>query len=83
MLAKNSGKLGAIDPVRLRSIIHLRRPKRALRRESSLSVEEITGLSPDTIARRYPDKIKYLSPRRRGMALGDAIAIAEGFPEGK
>jgi hypothetical protein len=82
MLAKSGEKLRAseIDPIRLKSIIPLRRQTR--RRHPShvevLSAEQITGLSEDTLKRRFPDKIRYLSPRRKGMQLGDAIGIADG-----
>jgi hypothetical protein len=38
---------------------------------------ELTGLSIDTIKRRYREKIITLSPRRRGMRLGDVLAIGE------
>jgi hypothetical protein len=69
---------GEIDPVRLRSIIPLRRPSRALKRAAQLSAEEITGLSPDTLKRRYRQHIRKLSIRREGMRLGDALAIADG-----
>ena len=77
MLAKSGEKLGAIDPIRLRSIIPLRKPKRPARVEV-LSAEEITGLSEDTLKRRFPHLIRQLSDRRRGMQLGDAITIANG-----
>jgi hypothetical protein len=82
MLAKSSEKLSAseIDPIRLKSIIPLRRQTRP-RHPSHvevLSAEQITGLSEDTLKRRFPDKIRYLSPRRKGMQLADAIGIADG-----
>lgn len=41
-------------------------------------VEEITSLSEDTIRRRYADWIVSLSPRRVGMKLRHALAIAAG-----
>jgi hypothetical protein len=41
-------------------------------------VEEITSLSADTIRRTYPEFIIKLSPRRDGMKLKDALAIANG-----
>jgi hypothetical protein len=69
---------GKIDPVRLRSIVPLRRPKRQLKRELEHSAEEITGLSKDTLKRRYPHLIRDLSERREGMQLGDALEIANG-----
>jgi hypothetical protein len=39
---------------------------------------ELTTLSEDTLARNYPDLIIRLSPRRKGMRLGDVLTIAEG-----
>jgi hypothetical protein len=42
------------------------------------SAEQVTGLSKDTIKRRYPHLIRKLSERREGMQLGDALAIAAG-----
>jgi hypothetical protein len=82
MLANSSEKLSAsaLDPIKLKCIIPLRRQTRA-RHPSHvevLSAEQITGLSEDTLKRRFPDKIRYLSPRRKGMQLGDAITIANG-----
>jgi hypothetical protein len=41
-------------------------------------VEQITSLSWDTITRNHADKVVDLSPRRRGMKLKDALAIAAG-----
>jgi hypothetical protein len=40
--------------------------------------ERITSLSEDTLKRRFPDLIKQLSDRRRGIKLRDALAIANG-----
>jgi hypothetical protein len=39
---------------------------------------EITSLSPETIKRRYPELVLKLSPRRSGMKLRSALAIASG-----
>ena len=41
-------------------------------------VKKITSLSEDTLGRRYPHLIVKLSPGRRGMSLGNALAIARG-----
>ena len=47
------------------------------------SVRVITTLSPDTIKRHYPDKVRQLSPRRLGMTIRNALAIAGiNIPEG-
>jgi hypothetical protein len=80
MLTESSEKklsASAIDPIKLRSIVPLRRPKRP-KRVDVPSVEEITGLSEDTLKRRYARYIRKLSDRRCGMQLGDAIEIANG-----
>jgi hypothetical protein len=37
----------------------------------------LCGLSPDTIKRRYPDKIIRLSPRRLGMRVKHALMLQE------
>jgi hypothetical protein len=66
-----------LDPVRLRSIVPLRRPKKSKRADPS--AEEITNLSKDTLKRNFPSKIRKLSDRREGMQLGDALAIASGI----
>ena len=51
-------------------------PEQQRRRKISLAqAVEITGLSEDTLRRRYGHLIKQLSPRRRGMNLGDALDI--------
>jgi hypothetical protein len=47
-------------------------------RQLKPDVEEITGLSSDTIKRRYPGLIIRLSARRIGMKLKNALAIADG-----
>ena len=41
-------------------------------------VEEITSLSGDNIRRNYPEYVVKLSPRRDGMQLKHALAIANG-----
>lgn len=66
------------DDIQLRRILHLRTPKRKSQRELPPSVEEITGLSRDTLKRRCPHLIVDLSARREGMSLGNALAIAAG-----
>lgn len=38
----------------------------------------LSGLSLDTIKRRYADKVIQLSPRRRGMKLCDVLDIGAG-----
>jgi hypothetical protein len=40
--------------------------------------ERITTLSADNLKRNYPSLIVELSPRRHGMKLRDALAIANG-----
>ena len=42
------------------------------------NAEGITGLSRETLERRYPHLIRKPSPRRRTMKLRDALAIASG-----
>ena len=41
-------------------------------------VEKFTGLSRDSLQRHHRDKIVHLSPRRVGMTLRSALAIAKG-----
>jgi hypothetical protein len=41
-------------------------------------VERITSLSHDSLKRHHKDKIVNLSPRRVGMKLRHALAIAAG-----
>ena len=41
-------------------------------------VEEITSLSVDSIKRHHRDKLVNLSPRRLGMKMRNALAIANG-----
>jgi hypothetical protein len=41
-------------------------------------VEQLTSLSEDSIKRHHRDKLVYLSPRRLGMKLRNALAIASG-----
>jgi hypothetical protein len=37
-----------------------------------------TSLSVRTLKRRYPDKVRKISPRREGMQVADILEIAEG-----
>lgn len=67
--------------MRLRSLIPIRAGRIGGAHKAGHSVEEITGLSRDTIKRRYPHLIKKPSVRREGMELGDALAIACGEAE--
>lgn len=69
--------------IALRSIVPLRAPKRRQRGEPKPSAEEITNLSEDTLKRKYPHLIRDLSDRRKGMQLGDALAIADGSIKGE
>jgi hypothetical protein len=49
-----------------------------LRRKISVrEAAELAGLSTDTFRRRHRNLIRQLSPRRQGVALGDALAIGE------
>jgi len=41
-------------------------------------VEEITSLSGDNLRRNYSEYVVKLSPRRDGMKLKHALAIANG-----
>jgi hypothetical protein len=41
-------------------------------------VMELTTLSKDSLQRHHRTKFVELSPRRRGMTLRDALAIARG-----
>jgi hypothetical protein len=53
-------------------------PGLALERMLTLEeVAELTGLSPDTLKRRYSHLIKRLSPRRVGIRVKDALSIGE------
>jgi hypothetical protein len=39
---------------------------------------EILAISVDTFKRHHSDLIKTISPRRRGVALGDVLDVAAG-----
>jgi hypothetical protein len=43
------------------------------------NVKQITGLSGDTVQRRFPQYVTKLSPRRVGMKLRHALTIADGL----
>ena len=54
------------------------RPDLELQRVITLrEAAEISGISLDTIRRRYPQIIIKLSPRRVGVRLRDALSIGE------
>jgi hypothetical protein len=38
---------------------------------------ELSGLSEDTLRRRFADKIISLSPKRRGMRVRDALLLSD------
>jgi hypothetical protein len=44
--------------------------------DKPITVEKITSLSRDSVCRNHRDKVVDLGPRRVGMRLGDALAIA-------
>jgi hypothetical protein len=51
-------------------------PERELDKIISLAqVEEVNGLSPETIKRHHADKLIQLSPHRVGMRLRDALFL--------
>lgn len=53
-------------------------PEITMRRVIPLSqASELSGVSVDTLKRRYATKIITLSPRRRGMRLADVLSIGE------
>jgi hypothetical protein len=47
-------------------------------RTAAPSVEKLTTLSADTIERNFPHLIVKMSPRRKGMSMRNALAIARG-----
>jgi hypothetical protein len=69
---------GTIDPVKLRCVVPLRKPRRQLNREQLPSAEEITNLSRDVLKKRYAKYIRKMTERCSGMQLGICIAIANG-----
>jgi hypothetical protein len=55
-----------------------RGPPQGLELERMLTLPEVsalTGLSPDTLKRRYSHLIRKMSPRRVAMKLRDALSI--------
>jgi hypothetical protein len=55
-----------------------RGPPQGLELERMLTLPEVsdlTGLSPDTLKRRYAHLIRRMSPRRIAMKLRDALSI--------
>lgn len=58
-----------------------RGPPRGLELERMLTLSEVsalTGLSADTLKRRYGRLIRRMSPRRIAMKLRDALSIGAG-----
>jgi hypothetical protein len=50
-----------------------------LERKRIVSLKEaahLRGVSVDTLKRQYSHKILQLSPRRKGMRIGDALGLA-------
>jgi hypothetical protein len=64
--AKKKGRWPSADPNRVLTL---------------LEVTGLTTLSPDSLKRHHADKLLYLSRRRLGMRLGDALAIGTSKPE--
>jgi hypothetical protein len=50
-----------------------------MRVASMPEIERLTGLSHDTITKHHSDKLVRVSPRRIGMRVKDALAIAVPF----
>ena len=80
-MSSNSSPSGLTDwqpsPLELRSVIPLRKKTDP----HATTAEKITSLSPATIKRKWPEKIKQLSDKREGITLGDALEIAAGIKE--
>jgi hypothetical protein len=64
-----------INPTQMLSWLHLQCVI-PLDGDKPVTVEKITSLSRDSIQRNHADKVVDLSPRRVGMRLEDALAIA-------
>jgi hypothetical protein len=62
------------DPI-IAKLLETMSPLELLRIASLPECAHLSGLSQDTIERRHRDKIKHLSPRRRGMRVVDALMI--------
>jgi hypothetical protein len=60
----------------LRSVLQLSTKSKKPRKKPT--AEEITGLSADTLKRKYPERVRRLSDKRLGMTFGDALEIAAG-----
>lgn len=63
-LAADGQPLTPADWIELRRVVSLQEAAR------------LSGMSTDTIKRRHRNKIINLSPRRRGMRLGDALSLS-------
>jgi hypothetical protein len=64
-------------PAPVRAVIESMPPLELLRIAPMPEVERLSGLSHDTITREHKDKIKTLSPRRRGMRVIDALMLRD------
>jgi hypothetical protein len=61
------------DPVA--RLLQLLPPLELLRIVPMPEAERLSGLSEDTIRRRYPDKVHKLSMRRSGVRVVDALML--------
>jgi len=61
------------DRLRLESVIPLQSKKPDIE-----TVRTITSLSADNVKRNFPHLVVQLSPKREGMQLKNALAIAAG-----
>jgi hypothetical protein len=62
---------------RFKELIRLIPPLELLRIAPMDEVERLSSLSPDSIERNHPDKIRKLSKRRRGMRVIDALMLRD------
>jgi hypothetical protein len=56
-------------------LLELLSPLDLLRIAPMEECETLSGLSEDSLTRHHSDKIIHLSPRRKGMRVGDALML--------
>jgi hypothetical protein len=65
---------GASDQV-IDRLIKMLPPLELLRIAEMSEAARLAGLSPDTLAQQYPDKVVKLSKRRNGMRVAHALML--------
>jgi hypothetical protein len=78
---KVSTLLAALPPLPpdVAALIEAMDPRELLKNQTLDEAAKATSLSRDTIERRFPDRVKNISPRRKAISSLNVILISNGI----